>query len=157
MEYTIRKMKIQEYPLLNDFLCEAIFIPDGVEPSPKSIITSSELQVYVDRFGALKDDFALVTEIDKKIVGAVWVRIMNDYGHIDAETPSLAISLYKEYRGFGIGTAMMKEILTLLKSHGYSRVSLSVQQANYAATMYLKIGFSIVRENEEEYIMAYYL
>lgn len=157
MEYTIRKMKIQEYPLLNDFLYEAIFIPDGVEPPPKSIITSSELQVYIDRFGALKDDFALVTEIDKKIVGAVWVRIMNDYGHIDAETPSLAISLYKEYRGFGIGTAMMKEILTLLKSHGYSRVSLSVQKANYAATMYLKIGFSIVRENEEEYIMAYYL
>lgn len=157
MEYTIRKMKIQEYPLLNDFLYEAIFIPDGVEPPPKSIITSSELQVYVDRFGALKDDFALVTEIDKKIVGAVWVRIMNDYGHIDAETPSLAISLYKEYRGFGIGTAMMKEFLTLLKSHGYSRVSLSVQKANYAATMYLKIGFAIVRENEEEYIMAYYL
>lgn len=157
MEYTIREMKIQEYPLLNDFLYEAIFIPDGVEPPPKSIITSSELQVYVDRFGALKDDFALVAEIDKKIVGAVWVRIMNDYGHIDAETPSLAISLYKEYRGFGIGTAMMKEILTLLKSHGYSRVSLSVQKANYAATMYLKIGFAIVRENEEEYIMAYYL
>ena len=157
MEYTIREMKIQEYPLLNDFLYEAIFIPDGVEPPPKSIITSPELQVYVDRFGALKDDFALVAEIDKKIVGAVWVRIMNDYGHIDAETPSLAISLYKEYRGFGIGTAMMKEILTLLKSHGYSRVSLSVQKANYAATMYLKIGFAIVRENEEEYIMAYYL
>lgn len=157
MEYTIRKIKIQEYPLLNDFLYEAIFIPDGVEPPPKSIITSSELQVYVDRFGALKDDFALVTEIDKKIVGAVWVRIMNDYGHIDAETPSLAISLYKEYRGFGIGTAMMKDFLTLLKSHVYSRVSLSVQKANYAATMYLKIGFAIVRENEEEYIMAYYL
>lgn len=156
MEYTIRKIKIQEYPLLNDFLYEAIFIPDGVEPPSKSIITSSELQVYVDRFGALKDDFALVTEIDKKIVGAVWVRIMNDYGHIDAETPSLAISLYKEYRGFGIGTAMMKEFLTLLKSHVYSRVSLSVQKANYAATMYLKIGFAIVRENEEEYIMAYY-
>ena len=82
---------------------------------------------------------------------------MNDYGHIDAETPSLAISLYKDYRGFGIGTAMMKEILALLKSHGYSRVSLSVQKANYAAKMYLKIGFEIVKENEEEYIMVYYL
>ncbi len=82
---------------------------------------------------------------------------MNDYGHIDDETPSLAISLYKEYRGFGIGTAMMKEILALLKSHGYSRVSLSVQKANYATKMYLKIGFEIVKENEEEYIMVYYL
>lgn len=98
-----------------------------------------------------------MAEVGGKIVGAVWVRIMNDYGHIDDETPSLAISLYKEYRGFGIGTAMMKEILTLLKAHGYSRVSLSVQKANYAAKMYLKIGFEIVKENEEEYIMVYCL
>jgi len=97
-----------------------------------------------------------VAEVDGKIIGAVWVRIMNDYGHIDDETPSLAISLYKEYRGFGIGTTMMKEILTLLKSHGYSRFSLSVQKANYAAKIYLKIGFEIVRENEEEYIMVCY-
>jgi len=43
-----------------------------------------------------------VAEVDGKIVGAVWVRIMNDYGHIDNETPSLAISLYKEYRGLAL-------------------------------------------------------
>ncbi len=157
MEYTIREIQKQEYPLLDNFLYEAIFIPEGIEPPPKSIISSPELQIYVKRFGESKDDWGLVAEVGGKIVGAVWVRIMNDYGHIDDETPSLAISLYKEYRGFGIGTAMMKEILTLLKLHGYSRVSLSVQKANYAAKMYLKIGFEIVKENEEEYIMVYYL
>ena len=157
MEYTIREIQKQEYPLLDNFLYEAIFIPEGIEPPPKSIISSPELQIYVKRFGESKDDWGLVAEVGGKIVGAVWVRIMNDYGHIDDETPSLAISLYKKYRGFGIGTAMMKEILTLLKLHGYSRVSLSVQKANYAAKMYLKIGFEIVKENEEEYIMVYYL
>ena len=157
MEYRIREIQKQEYPLLDNFLYEAIFVPEGVEPPPKTIITSPELQVYVERFGKSKDDWGLVAEVDGKIVGAVWCRIVNDYGHIDDETPSLAISLYKEYRGFGIGTAMMKEILALLKAHGYSRVSLSVQKANYAAMMYQKIGFEIVRENEEEYIMAYYL
>ncbi len=157
MDTTIREIQKQEYPLLDNFLYEAIFVPEGVEPPPKTIITSPELQVYVERFGKSKDDWGLVAEVDGKIVGAVWCRIVNDYGHIDDETPSLAISLYKEYRGFGIGTAMMKEILALLKAHGYSRVSLSVQKANYAAMMYQKIGFEIVRENEEEYIMAYYL
>lgn len=157
MEYTIREIQKQEYPLLDNFLYEAIFVPEGIEPPTKSIISSPELQIYVKRFGESKDDWGLVAEVGGKIVGAVWVRIMNDYGHIDDETPSLAISLYKKYRGFGVGTAMMKEILTLLKSHGYSRVSLSVQKANYAAKMYLKIGFEIVRENEEEYIMVYYL
>lgn len=147
MNYTIREIRKSEYPLLNNFLYEAIFIPDGIDPPPKSIITAPELQVYVERFGELKDDRGLVAEVDGKIVGAVWVRIMNDYGHIDDETPSLAISLYKEYRDLGIGTAMMKEILILLKAHGYKQVSLSVQKANYAAKMYQKIGFEIVREN----------
>ena len=153
MEYTIREMTVTEYPLLNEFLYEAIFIPDGIAPPPKNIIASPELQIYVDHFGTLKADFALVAEVKKKIVGAVWVRIMHDYGHIDDETPSLAISLYKEYRGQGIGTNMMKEMLSLLKTHGYKRVSLSVQKANYAAKIYRKIGFDIVRETEEEFIM----
>ncbi len=157
MDYTIRKIQKHEYPLLDNFLYEAIFIPEGIEPLPKNIITSPELQVYVEGFGESKDDMGLVAEVGGKIVGAVWVRIMNDYGHIDNETPSLAISLYKEYRGFGIGTAMMKEILALLKSHGYKQVSLSVQKANYAATLYLKVGFEIIKENEEEYIMVNYL
>lgn len=157
MEYTIRKMTVPEYPLLSDFLYEAIFIPDGIKPPPRDIIASPELQIYIERFGTSKDDFALVAEIEKKIVGAVWVRIMNDYGHIDDETPSLATSLYKEYRGQWIGTDMMKEMLSLLKTHGYKRVSLSVQKANYAAEMYRKIGFKIVSENKEEWIMTYYL
>ena len=157
MDYTIRKIQKHEYPLLNNFLYEAIFIPEGIEPPPKTIITSPELQVYVEHFGEFKDDQGLVAEIDGKIVGAVWVRIMNDYGHIDDETPSLAISLYKEYRGFGIGTVMMKEIFALLKTHGYKQVSLSVQKANYAAKMYQKIGFEIVKESEEELVMICHL
>ena len=32
-----------------------------------------------------------------------------------------------------------------------------VQKANHAANLYLKVGFEIVRENEEEYIMVNYL
>ncbi len=157
MDYTIRKIRKHEYPSLDNFLYEAIFIPDGIEPPPKTIIASPELQVYIEHFGKSKDDIGFVAEVDGKIVGAVWVRIMNDYGHIDNKTPSLAISLYKEYRGMGIGTAMMNKILTFLKTHGYERVSLSVQKANYAVKMYLKVGFEIVKENEEEYIMVRYL
>lgn len=80
---------------------------------------------------------------------------MNDYGHIDNDTPSLAISLYKEYRGYGIGTALMQNMLSLLKQYGYKRVSLSVQKVNYAVKMYKNLGFIIVGENQEEYIMTY--
>ena len=157
MKYTIREMTAQEYPLLDDFLYEAIFVPEGVDPPSKSIITSPELQVYVKGFGASKDDFALVAEVENKIIGAVWVRIMNDYGHIDDKTPSLAISLYKKYRGQGIGRSLIKEMLSLLQAHGYKHVSLSIQKANYAAKLYQKIGFIIIKEIGDEWIMTYNL
>lgn len=157
MDYIIREIKKTEYPLLADFLYEAIYIPDGAESPPRSIIDSPELQVYIDHFGELKDDRGLVAQADGKVVGAVWVRIMKDYGHIDDQTPSFAISLYKEYRGHGIGTRLLKEMLVLLKKSGYERASLAVQKANYAVKMYLNAGFEIVDENAEEYIMVNYL
>lgn len=138
---------------MENFLYEAIFIPNGVEPPQKSIIYRPELQVYISEFGTSKHDIALVADVNGEIVGAVWVRIMNDYGHIDDKTPSFAISLYKEYRGKGIGTALMKEMLTTLKEHGYEQASLSVQKANFAAKMYQKLGFQIIEENEEEFLM----
>ncbi len=155
MQYTIRQMKESEYPLLKDFLYEAIFIPNGMAPPPKAIVDSPELQIYIDRFGTLAGDFALAAESSSTIIGAVWTRIINDYGHIDDRTPSLAISLYREFRGQGIGTHMLKEMLSLLKAHGYERCSLSVQKANYAAKMYLKTGFEVVRESEDELIMLW--
>ncbi len=153
MEYTIRKISKEEYGLLEDFLYEAIFVPEGMVMPPKTIINQPELQVYISGFGQKKDDIGLLAEVGKKVVGAVWVRIMDDYGHIDDNTPSFAISLYKEYRGLGIGTALMKEMLCILKDRGYKQASLAVQKANYAVRMYLKTGFEIVDENEEEYIM----
>ena len=140
--------------MLEDFLYEAIFIPEGVAPPPKTIVKNEDLQVYVRDFGLLPDDKCLVAEADTKIVGAVWCRIMNDYGHIDGDTPSLAISLYKEYRNQGIGTELLRRMILLLRQSGYKQVSLLVQKANYAARMYLNAGFKVVNENLEEYIMA---
>lgn len=154
MNYKIREINSAEYPLLEDFLYEAIFIPQGVEPPPRSIINNDELQVYIKDFGEKPDDRCLAAEADGKVVGAVWVRIMEDYGHVDGETPSFAISLYKEYRGHGIGTALMVKMLELLRESGYKKASLAVQKENYAVKMYKKVGFEVVGENAEEYIMV---
>lgn len=157
MDYLIREIEEPEYHLLNDFLYEAIFVPKGVEAPPKTIIYNSELQVYVSDFGMQKHDKALVTEIDGKVIGAVWVRIMNDYGHIDDMTPSFAISLYKQYRSLGIRTEMMRRMILLLKRSGYKQASLSVQKINYALKMYQKLGFEILDESDEEYLMVIHL
>lgn len=150
----IRKINSNEYELLDDFLYEAIFIPEGIAAPPRDIIHAPKLQVYVQDFGAQESDIGFVAEVGERIVGAVWVRIMDDYGHVEDGVPSFAISLYKEYRGLGIGTAMMKQMLEELRKRGYQKTSLAVQKANYAVKMYKNVGFEIIDENDEEYIMV---
>ena len=154
MNYIIREMRQEEYCLLSDFLYEAIYIPDGIEPPPKSVVNCPELQEYIVEFGKRKYDKALAAEIQGNVVGAIWVRIMNDYGHIDNDTPSLAMSVLQKYRGLGIGTSLLKQLLQAEKLAGYSKISLSVQKNNYAVKMYKKAGFTVVAENSEEYIMT---
>ncbi|MCR4990359.1 MAG: GNAT family N-acetyltransferase [Lachnospiraceae bacterium] len=150
----IRPLKECETAILKDFLYEAIFIPEGVTPPDRDIIENPDLRVYTDDFGTREGDNCLVADLDGRVIGAVWTRIMNDYGHVDDETPSFAISLYKECRGKGTGTKLMIKMLELLKSQGYKRASLAVQKANYAVRMYKKVGFKTVDENDEEYIMV---
>ncbi len=150
----LREIKENETEILKDFLYEAIFIPEGMELPPREIIERPELKLYYDGFGIGEADFCIVADDEGKVIGAVWTRIMNDYGHVDEETPSFAISLYQEYRGQGIGTKLMKEMLYLLKEKGYKRASLAVQKANYAVKMYENVGFKAVDENDEEYIMV---
>lgn len=140
--------------MLEEFLYEAIFLPEGVAPPDRSIVLRPELQVYIENFGSRADDRCLVAECDGRIVGAVWTRVMNDYGHIDDRTPSLAISLYPEYRGQGIGSELLRQILAELREAGYSQVSLSVQKANYALKMYRKAGFTVMADHGEELLMV---
>lgn len=150
----LRKIRPDEMDLIKDFLYEAIYIPEGVEPPAREIIEQPELKLYYDGFGSGRADNCIVADDNGRVIGAIWTRIMNDYGHVDDETPSFAISLYKEYRGQGIGTRLMKEMLALLRSQGYRKASLAVQKANYAVRMYEKVGFRTVDENNEEYIMV---
>ena len=153
MQAVLRELRKDETGLLKDFLYEAIFVPEGVDAPDRSIIERPELALYYKDFGTGPADNCIVAEADGKVVGAVWTRIMKDYGFVDDETPSFAISLYKEYRGKGIGTMMMRQMLQLLKTQGYKKASLAVQKENYAVKMYEKAGFKTVNENEEEYIM----
>ena len=157
MTYHIREMKTHEYALLTDFLYEAIFVPEGAEPPPRDILHLPELQVYTKDFGTQKDDLCFLAEVNGHAAGAVWARDMQDYGHIQDGVPSLAIALYPPYRGHGIGTALMQAMLSALCQRGHSQVSLSVQKANRAAQLYLRLGFEILTENEDEYIMVCHL
>jgi len=153
----IRAIQSQELPILADMLYEAIFLPEGSEPLPRDVIKVPEIDVYIRDFGKQEGDYCLVADLGGKIVGAVWVRILSGevkgYGNVDEQTPEFAISLFPEYRNKGIGTALMRKMISFLKGKGYSQVSLSVDKANYAVKMYKKLGFEIIEENKQDYLM----
>lgn len=149
----IRRMQPGEYGCLEEFLYQAIYLPPGVVPPPRDVVHLPELRVYTDGFGTKKGDYCLVAQAEGWLLGAVWSRIMRDYGHIDDTTPSLALSVLSAYRGQGIGTRLLHALLSLLQGEGYGRVSLSVQKENPALHLYQRAGFEIWGQTDTEYRM----
>ena len=161
----VRTMHESDYSCLPEFLYQAIFIPVGVEPPPRSIINEPEIFVYIKEFGTQAGDLGVVAEQNGQIIGAAWTRIIlpirkwSAYGHIDAETPELAISILPEFRGNGTGTKLMKRLFDILILNGYKRTSLSVQKNNPALQLYQRMGYKITDEKldqagHEDYIMV---
>ncbi|GHU56707.1 hypothetical protein FACS189411_08040 [Bacteroidia bacterium] len=52
-----------------------------------------------------------------------------------------------------MGTQLMTAMIGYLRESGYKQTSLSVQKENYAIKLYKKVGFEIVDENDEDYLM----
>ena len=128
MEYpnniTIRTIESDEAMLLTEFLYEAIHQPEGTQKVPRTVLQQPMIWAYVKDFGKLPDDICLVAVVDGLIVGAAWSRLVCSYGKIDDSTPELAISVYPEYRGKGIGTRLLSSLLDILCKNGYAKVSL---------------------------------
>ena len=146
MDYIIRNMREDEWHLLEEFLFQAIYVPEGFEGEVSRDIVRDDpkCRAAYEGFGSLPDDRALVAVADGEVVGACWVRTTDEYGHIDDATPSFSISLFEEFRGRGIGTELMQRMLDDLLRVGYARTSLSVQKENPAARLYARLGFRSV-------------
>ena len=151
MDYQIRHMQQDEWPMLADFLYEAIYVPeDYAGEVPRSIIEQDpKCRAAYEGFGGRPDDSAFVATVADRLIGACWVRTTDEYGHIDDETPSFSISVREAYRGRGIGIALMTRMLADLRESGYARASLSVQKENPALRLYERLGFRIVGDGAD--------
>ena len=149
----IRPLRAEETPLLDDFLYEAIWQPDPVRRVPREVLRAPELRIYVEGFGSRETDCGLVAETDGRVDGAAWNSCLQGYGWNGETIPELAVALYPDFRGRGIGTRLVQALLAELRSRGFAAVSLSVQRANPAGRLYRRLGFRIVGEHAEEWVM----
>lgn len=154
--YMIKELINIHEEILKKFLFEAIFQPDLSNLIPYYVIEEPDLSKYIDQFGKQVGDYAFgAFDTEKEIVGLVWVRLVKGYGHIDKETPELNISVMEGHRGKQLGQALIHQMLSKLATKGYKQVSLSVQKANRALSLYQAIGFEVYSEDEETFTMRY--
>ena len=74
------------------------------------------------------------------------------------DAPELAISILPEFRGYGIGSKLMKKLFKVLLENGYKQTSLSVQKNNPAVRFYQRLGYELTGERldhagHENYLM----
>ena len=139
-------MRESDYGCLPEFLYQALFIPEGEAWPPRNIINDPEIFVYIKEFGTQPGDLGVAAEQNGQVVGAAWTRIIPAYGHIDKDTPELAISILPEFRGYCIGTKLMKKLFEVLRKNEYKQTSLSVQKDNPAVRFYQRLGYEMSGE-----------
>lgn len=137
----IRPLWKREYALLRHFLYEAIYVAEGEASPPLSVLEDPSLSHYIQDFGR-DGDYALVAEVQDKVVGAVWVRLFDSqdpgYGYFNSKTPELCISIDSAYRHKGLGRQLLEEMCEVLGNAGFEKVSLSVQKKRVGHTSFTK-------------------
>ena len=146
--FNIRLGTTADEDFLWEMLYQAIFIPEG-EPRPsRDILKEPHIEQSLKGWGRNGDTALIAIDANNTPIGAVWVRLFDEenktYGYMDNQTPLLGMALNPEYRGNGIGTALLGEMLRITKEAGFEAVSLSVDPKNPALKLYTRLGFKKV-------------
>lgn len=149
MRYTVRSITKHDVPFLKEMLYESLYVPKGKEPFSRDIIREPSLSKYVEDWGREGDLGYIAVNDDGLSLGSVTARFFNEenkgFGFVGNDVPELGMALRAEYRGRGIGRALLQRLIDVLKEKGIQKVSLSVDPDNIAAMkLYQRFGFKEV-------------
>ena len=89
--------------------------------------------------------------------GATWRRLYSEiepgYGFLSADTPEVSIGVRAEWRGKGIGGALLTALAEDARRSGLTALSLSVEPGNPALRLYLRQGFRLISSTDEDHVL----
>lgn len=145
MDYKIRQETEQDNDFLWEMLYQSIFVVEGEVKPLRDILNQPDIIKYLCNWGRRGDIALIATDLNDNPIGAIWIRLFDEtnktYGYIDENTPVLSMALLSEYRGKGIGTVLLKEMIRTANDLGFKSLSLSVDPKNPALRLYEKQGF----------------
>jgi ribosomal protein S18 acetylase RimI-like enzyme len=147
MAVTVRQWTPGDEPFLWEMLYQAIHVPAGHAPPPRSVLSDPPIHHYLAEFGSRPGDDAVVSCDDGLPVGAAFCRVFGaddpSYGFVSNDVPEVSMAVVPGYRGQGIGRAMLTALLDR-----YPTMSLSVDADNVVArALYESLGFAMVRRD----------
>jgi GNAT superfamily N-acetyltransferase len=145
--YEVRPGGPEDTEFIRDMLYEAAcWRPDAPRPPRGEVLSVPRNAIDVDGWGR-PGDAAVVAQArpDWRKIGAAWYRLMlpedPGYGFVNAATPELSIGVVSEFRGRGVGGALLKALIRTAKSQGFKTLSLGVEKDNPALQIYERHGF----------------
>ena len=119
----------------------------------KTVEDVPELIMYQRYYGLNANDLGLYALSDYDLSGAAWIRLFREHdaanGYVDETTPILTIGVKPEFRGQGIGTAMLEQLLQEAAAL-YEQISVSVVHDSAAVKFYERFGFVRVEDSEKK-------
>jgi ribosomal protein S18 acetylase RimI-like enzyme len=144
----IRAAGTEDLDFLEAMLFEAFFWNAAVE-RPAFPVFRQEPD-FVKQFAGWgrPGDRALIADDSAAPRGSAWFRLwtreLHSYGFVDASTPELGIAVSMDWRGKGLGRALLMALIETAREDGYAALSLSVSPLNPARSLYESIGFERV-------------
>jgi GNAT superfamily N-acetyltransferase len=159
--FSVRAAKREDSRALTDALVEARnWNPDVNEPRV-SIMADPAVRRYIAAWGRPGDAGVVAEDSEKTAIGACWYRLFSaqepGFGFIGTGVPELILGVSPVWRAQGVGRAMLREVLQQARAAGFARISLSVQQGNYAHRLYRSEGFAVVETRGTADVMVHSL
>jgi GNAT superfamily N-acetyltransferase len=86
-------------------------------------------------------------------IGTAWLRFLPEdgpgYGFVAPDVPELTIGVVADWRGRGVGRALLRAIAVEARLAGIRQISLSVERKNFAQKLYLSEGYQIVDSSDK--------
>ncbi|UOX91362.1 GNAT family N-acetyltransferase [Amycolatopsis sp. FBCC-B4732] len=150
----LRPATADDADFLADVLVAAVnWSPDWPPKSRRRVLAAPNTACYVAGWPR-ESDLGVVAEADGERVGAAWLRFFAPdapgYGFVAADVPELTVGVAAEWRGRGVGRALLHAVEDHAKEAGIARISLSVERKNFAERLYLAAGYEVVGAGSEQ-------
>ncbi len=155
---SIRAGTRRDLPFLREmFTAAANWDPGNPDRPFEAIVEEPRMRGYIAGWGR-HGDVAVIAEATDVPVGAAWRRFYSSaepgYGFVSEETPEVSIGVRADWRGRGIGGALLEALADEARRAGLAALSLAVETANPALRLYLRQGYRVLRTSDEDYVLT---